>query len=213
MKISDNTIFLNSSARLMRLTYQIIDKYVGDKQEVVMVFASEEMTAEEVLKSLSEDLDLGEEENVAYETAELEIEDVMTPYFNAKMRRIHNMRRIYKVAMKQLEYNRDEVCGVWRISGEDFCKEHGLDDTGAYNAQKQADKMSQELLYVKEKAKMQKALGSISEEQDKKLHASVIEQNLGMREGKAYWHDIVAQIANIRSKLSKEENIDDYQAE
>lgn len=211
MKICDNTIFLNSSARLMRLTYNIEDKYVGDKEMTVMVFANEDMTAQEVLKSLAEDLDLGERDDIAYETAELEVEDVRTPYFNANMRRIHQMRRIYKIALRQYECNRDQVCGAWRISGEDFCKENNLDDMRAYRAQKNDDLASQNLQYVEEKAKLEAKLGVISEEQDEKLHASIAEQYPKEREGQAYWREVLSQIDAIRENLSNEEGIDDYQ--
>lgn len=211
MKISDNTIFLNESARLMRLSYSIVDKYQRNKDIVVMVFANETMTPEEVIKSLKDKLDLGKEENVAYETADLEVEDVLTPYFSANMRKIHQMRRIYKIAMQQYECNRDEVCGVWRISGETFCKENGLDDVSAFREQKKDDAATQGLMYVEEKAKLESKLGEISEEQDEKLHTHIMEQYPGEREGAAYWKDVVAQIEEIREKLSKEEGIDDYQ--
>lgn len=109
-----------------------------------------------------------------------------------------NKEQLIEVAQDQMECHQMQVSGVWSISGEDFCRQNGLNYQRAldFEADERYESFSE---YVsEERGKLSRSIGELSEEQEEALE-NYCRGQLDWREGYSsyFWLDILRQIDSM----------------
>ncbi|MCM1323202.1 MAG: hypothetical protein NC218_03365 [Acetobacter sp.] len=199
----NNKITREDGKVLCNLVYNITDKYVGDCEMSARVWADPNADPELILKAVWNQVDTGESAERALESVELLEAVVLEPNLNANMERIIELRGAYAEAETQFECHNNQVSGCWSISGDAFCEKYKLDNGSAGYAQLMDNTDSVEQLYSENIARAEALVGTLTEEQQNKLHDKA-EEEVCEEQGAAYWKNLMEQINEEIEKLEKE---------